>query len=181
MGTGNAFNGTPGQFDGTHNWSESVIALHPDGSGGSGDNAGRPLDSYTATDHVSLDSVDRDVGSTAPAILPVPPSSKVQHLAVQGGKDTTLRLLNLQALSGPSGPGNVGGEVAGSIISVPQGGQVLSQPAVWVNSGDGSTWIFVVNGSGASGLRGQCAAKLCTPSTKCCTLWRHEKNDQTPY
>src|ERR1700687_4421378 len=35
MGTGNAFNGTPGQFDGNHNWSESVIALHPDGTGGS--------------------------------------------------------------------------------------------------------------------------------------------------
>ena len=148
MGTGNAFNATLGQFDGTHNWSESVIALHPDGSGG---NAGRPLDSYTPTDHVALDSVDRDVGSTAPAILPVPQSSKVQHLAVQGGKDTTLRLLNLQDLSGRGGPGNVGGEV-GSIIGVPQGGQVLSQPAVWVNS-DGSTWIFVVNGSGASGLR----------------------------
>jgi len=152
MGTGNAFPGTLGQFDGNHNWSESVTALHPDGSGGNGGNAGRPLDSYTPTDHVALDSVDRDVGSTTPAILPVPPTSRVQHLTVQGGKDTTLRLLNLQDLSGQGGPGNVGGEV-GSIISVPQGGQVLSQPAVWVNSVDGSTWIFVVNGSGASGLR----------------------------
>ena len=71
---------------------------------------------------------------------------------MQGGKDATLRLLNLQDLSGHGGPGNVGGEV-GSIISVPQGGQVLSQPAVWVNPADGSTWIFVVNGNGASGLR----------------------------
>ena len=30
MGTGNSFSGTLGQFDGNHNWSESVIALHPD-------------------------------------------------------------------------------------------------------------------------------------------------------
>jgi hypothetical protein len=152
MATGNAFNGTPGQFDGSHNWSESVIALHPDATGGTGANAGKPLDSYTPANHVSLDMADADVGSTAPAILPVPLSSKVQHLAVQGGKDATLRLLNLQDLSGHGSPGNVGGEI-GSIINVPQGGVVLSQPAVWVNPADNSTWIFVVNGSGASGLR----------------------------
>jgi hypothetical protein len=152
MGTGNAFSGTPGQFDGNHNWSESVIALHPDATGGTGGNAGKPLDSYTPANHASLDSADADVGSTAPAILPVPPSSRVQHLAVQGGKDATLRLLNLQDLSGHAGPGNVGGEV-GLIINVPQGGVVLSQPAVWVNPADGSTWIFVVNDNGASGLR----------------------------
>ena len=64
MGTGNAFNGTPGQFDGNHNWSESVIALHPDGSGGSGANAGKPLDSYTPTNHVS--STARMPTSAAP-------------------------------------------------------------------------------------------------------------------
>src|SRR5450631_2000389 len=152
MGTGNAFNGTPGQFDGNHNWSESVIALHPNATGGTGANAGKPIDSYTPTNHASLDSADADVGSTAPAILPVPLISKYQHLAVQGGKDATLRLLNLQNLSGAGNPGNVGGEI-GSIVNIPQGGGLLSQPAVWVNPADNSTWIFVVNGSGASGLR----------------------------
>jgi hypothetical protein len=153
MATGNAFNGTAGQFDGNTNWGESVIALHPDGTGGTGAIAGKPLDSYTPTTHVNLDIGDADVGSTAPAILPVPATSAIQHLAVQGGKDSTLRLLNLQNLSGQGGPGNVGGEVAGSIIGVPQGGQVFSQPAVWVNPADASTWIFVVNSSGASGMR----------------------------
>ena len=49
-------------------------------------------------------------------------------------------------------PGNVSGEI-GSIISLPQGGGLFSQPAVWVNPADGSTWIFIVNGNGASGLR----------------------------
>jgi hypothetical protein len=152
MGTGNAFTAGVGRFDGNHNWSESVIALHPDASGGSGVNAGKPLDSYTPTNNVSLDNADADVGSTAPAILPVPPTSVIQRLAVQSGKDSTLRLLNLQNLSGQGGPGNTAGEV-GAIISVPQGGGVLSQPAVWVNPAGSSTWIFVVNGSGASGLR----------------------------
>jgi hypothetical protein len=71
---------------------------------------------------------------------------------VQGGKDAKLRLLNLANLSGQGGPGHVGGEI-GAIINVPQGGVVLTQPAVWVNPADASTWIFVVNSNGASGLR----------------------------
>ncbi len=148
MGTGNAFSAGLGQFDGNHNWSESVIALRPDGSGA----AGKPLDSYTPTNHVSLDATDADVGSTAPAILPVPPTSVVQHLAVQSGKDAKLRLINLANLSSQGGPGHTGGEVA-PIIAVPQGGAVLSQPAVWTNPADNSTWVFIVNASGASALR----------------------------
>jgi PQQ-like domain len=151
MGTGNSFHDAPGQFDGITNWSESVLALHPDGTGGTGTIAGKPLDSYTPTNFGDLDDSDLDVGSTAPAILPVPITSAVQNLMVQGGKDSTLRLLNLLDLSTAHGPGNQGGEL--SIIDVPQGGQVLSQPAVWVNPADGKTWIFVVNGSGASGVR----------------------------
>jgi hypothetical protein len=151
IGTGNSFSGAPGQFDGITNWSESVLALHPDATGGSGVNAGKPLDSYTPSNHGHLDDIDADVGSTAPAILPVPAASAVQHLGVQGGKDSTLRLLNLQDLSTHGGPGTTGGEL--SVIPVPQGGQVLSQPAVWSNPADGKTWIFVVNNSGACGVR----------------------------
>jgi Bacterial Ig-like domain (group 3)/PQQ-like domain len=146
MGTGN------GVYDGIHHWSESVIALHPDGTGGSGVDAGKPLDSYTASDFQTLDNGDTDLGSTAPAILPVPANSTVQHLAVQGGKDAKLRLLNLANLSRQGGPGHTGGEI-GAIVNVPQGGVVLTQPAVWINPADSSTWIFVVNGNGASGLR----------------------------
>ncbi len=151
VATGNAFNGTAGQFDGVTNWSESVLALHPNATGGTGVNAGKPLDSYTPTGHVTLDIQDNDVGSTAPAILPVPATSSVQHLGVQGGKDAKLRLLNLQDLSTHGNPGTTGGEL--SVISVPQGGGLFSQPAVWVNPADGKTWLFVVNGSGAAGLR----------------------------
>ena len=134
------------------NWSESVIALHPDGSGGTGVNAGKPLDSYTPTNFQTLDNGDTDVGSTAPAILPVPATSSVQHLAVQSGKDAKLRLINLANLSGQGGPGHVGGEV-GTVVNVPQGGGVFTQPGVWVNPVDGTTWVFVVNSNGASGLQ----------------------------
>jgi FG-GAP-like repeat/PQQ enzyme repeat len=152
LATGNAFSGTGGQFDGNHNWSESVLALHPDGSGGTGNTAGKPLDSYTPAEHLALDSADADVGSTAPAILPVIPTSIFPHLAVQSGKDGKIRLINLADMSGQGGPGHTGGEVA-ALINVPQGGGVLSQPATWTNPADASTWVFIVNGSGASALR----------------------------
>ncbi len=149
MGTGN------GVYDGNnngHNWSESVIALNADASGGAGANLGKPLDSYTPANFQSLDIADLDIGSTAPAILPVPANSNVQHLAVQGGKDGLLRLLNLANLSGQGGPGHLNGEV-GALINMPQGGGLFSQPAVWINPADASTWVFVVNGNGASALR----------------------------
>jgi len=61
-------------------------------------------------------------------------------------------LLNLDNLSGKGGPGGVGGEI-GEVIDVPQGGMVLTAIAVWVNPADKSTWAFVANGEGTSGLR----------------------------
>ena len=151
-GTGNAFSTNAGRFNGIHDWSESVLALHPDASGGSGVNAGKPLDSYTPAEWNSLDNADTDVGSTAPAILPVPANSTVQKLGLQSGKDSKLRLLDLQNLNGSGGPGNTAGEI-GAVINVPQGGAVTTQPAVWVNSADASTRLFVMNGSGASSLK----------------------------
>jgi len=151
-GTGRLFVGTGnGTYNGTtlgRNWSESVLAINPDGTGASG----KPLDSFTPASFQALDNTDADLGSTAPAIVPVPANSNVQRLAVQGGKDNKLRLINLSNLSGQSGPGKTGGEVQAA-FNVPQGGNVLSQPAVWVDPTDGSTWVFVTTGSGASALK----------------------------
>ena len=145
VGTGNGtYNGNASG----HDWSESVLALNADGSGVSSG----PLDSFTPATYQSLDNNDSDLGSTAPAILPVPVQSKVAHLAVQGGKDQLLRLINLANLSGHSGPGYTGGEVQAA-FGVPQGGEVLGQPAVWVNPADSSTWVFVANGNGISGFK----------------------------
>ena len=47
-------------------------------------------------------------GAGAPAR---PGEQHCRHLAVQGGKDSLLRLLNLDNLSGQGGPGHTGGEV----------------------------------------------------------------------
>ena len=148
FGTGNS---SRGGNDLSSYWSESVLTIHPDGTGANG----KPVDSYTPTNAGSLDGSDTDLGSAAPAILPVPANSNVQHLAVQGGKDAKLRLINLANLSSQPvtpGPGHTGGEVQ-LAFAIPQGGGVFSQQAVWVNPSDGTTWVFVGTSGGVSGLR----------------------------
>jgi outer membrane protein assembly factor BamB len=143
MATGN------GTFAPTQDlWGDTVFALNPDGTGA----GGVPLDSFTPSTFATLQSADLDLGSTAPAILPTPTSSNVRHLALQAGKDAVLRLLNLDNLSGQGGPGHTGGSI-GPDIAVPQGGQVLTAPAVWVNPADGTTWAFLANSRGIAGLR----------------------------
>ncbi len=132
---------SPSQFY----WGFSVLALNPDGTS----NAGVPLDSWTPTNYATMK--DHDVGSTSLGILPAPGSSIVKHLGVQSGKDGLLRLLNLDNLSGQGGPGHTGGEL--QKLNLPQGNEVLSSPAVWVNPADGTTWVFYANVNGISGLQ----------------------------
>jgi hypothetical protein len=146
FGTGN---GTYNANTGGHFWGDTILALHPDGTG-TGSN-GQPVDSYTPVEFQTLQNNDADLGSTAPALLPPVPGSNVAHLAVQSGKDAQLRLLNLSDLSGSGGPAHIGGEL--QKIGVPQGGEVLTQPAVWTNPVDGGIWVIVANGSGISGLQ----------------------------
>ena len=144
-------NSSFGGFNGDHggfNWSESLLAVTPDGAGA----LGAPIDSYTPANWLALDNGDTDVGSTTVAILPVPASSAVQHLGVISGKDAKLRLLDLADLNGHGGAGSVGGEVAFP-TNLAQGGGVLSQPAVWIDPADGSTWLFIANASGISAAR----------------------------
>ncbi len=141
MATGNG-DFQPGNF----RWGDSVISLNPDGSS----SAGYPLDSYTPTNYQFLQNSDADLGSTAPAILP-PNGGNFPHLAVQGGKDGLLRLINLDNLSGQGRVGHVGGEVFS--MPLPMGGVLLTQPAVWIDPADNSTWVFVSNGNGMVALQ----------------------------
>ncbi|MBV8430386.1 MAG: PQQ-binding-like beta-propeller repeat protein, partial [Solirubrobacterales bacterium] len=106
-----------GPFNGSSNWGDSVLELSP--------NAARLLHNWTPRDQAQLNSGDTDLGSTAPALFP---ASRGYRLAVQGGKDGMLHLLNLNALDGTrDGAGaRTGGEVED--ISAPGGGQVLTAP-----------------------------------------------------
>ena len=129
----------------THQWGDTVLALNPDGTG----TATGPLDSYTPGSFATLQSSDLDLGATSPAILPG--SGPVYpDIALQGGKDGVLRIINLDNLSGQGGPGNVGGELYS--VSLPTGNNSSSTIAngmpVWINPADQSTWVFVASYSG---------------------------------
>ena len=39
------------------------------------------------------------------------------------------------------------------MIDVPQGGEILTAPAMWLNPMDDTTWVFVANSDGISGLK----------------------------
>ncbi|MBV8201233.1 MAG: PQQ-binding-like beta-propeller repeat protein [Acidobacteria bacterium] len=139
-----------GLFDGAsggHEWGDSILALHADGSGA----AGGPLDSYTPTNFQELQDQDLDLGSSAPVLLPAPAGSRLAHLAAHCGKDQVIRLLDLDNLSGTGRPGAIGGEL--QALPLPQGDQVLPQAAAWVDPVDRSTWLFIANFSGIAGLQ----------------------------
>jgi hypothetical protein len=129
-----------GLFSSTaHRWGDTILALHPDGTG-SGVN-GFPIDSYTPSSFANLDSNDLDLGASAPLILPKG-TTKFPHLAVQVGKDSTLRIVNLDNLSGTGAAGNVGGELFS--MPLPTGGEVQNALASWVDSA-GTVWIYAVS------------------------------------
>jgi hypothetical protein len=133
VATGNA------KWDGRTYWGDSVLILSP--------NAGRLLQNWTPTDQQALNEGDVDLGSTSPALLG-------SGLAVQGGKDAKLRLLDLRRLNGKGGAGPVlGGEL--QTEDAPGGAGLFSAPAVWRSGG--RTWLFVstFSATGAWVVRGR--------------------------
>jgi hypothetical protein len=146
--------------NGTYNWGDSVLALHPDGSGGAA--TGMPVDSYTPTTFQNLQNADADLGSESIAILPVPPGAGLnyQHLGVETGKDGCVRLLQLENLSGLGAPAHTGGELqaidfrgaASNCANGDDGPELRAQPAVWVNPAGGAVWVYVAShGSNTGG------------------------------
>ena len=129
-----------GPFNGRDNWGDSVLELSPD--------AGRLLHNWTPTNQRQLDANDTDLGSASPALLPTYAGLR---LAVQGGKDGLLHLLNLGRLNGTRGGAGprLGGQL--SQTGAPGGGQVLTAPAVLGDQG--KILVFVGDDSGTSAYR----------------------------
>ncbi|HEY2776335.1 MAG TPA: PQQ-binding-like beta-propeller repeat protein [Gaiellaceae bacterium] len=122
VATGNA------PFDGRADWGDSVLVLSSDAS--------RLLRHWTPSDHEHLNTADLDLGSTSPAFLS-------GGLAVQGGKDGKLRLLDLHHLPAP-GP-KTGGER--QTLPLPGRLDMFSEPAVWKGK-----WVFVSTDAGTEAL-----------------------------
>lgn len=131
VATGNA------PFNGVTDWGDSVLELTPDAS--------RLLHNWTPRNQAQLNASDSDLGSSAPALLP---ETHGLRLALQGGKDGQLYLLNINQLDGTGAEASArtGGEL--QMISAPGGDQVFTAPAVWTHAG--RTYTFVANGSGTA-------------------------------
>jgi outer membrane protein assembly factor BamB len=125
VATGNA------PFDGKTNWGDSVLVLSPD--------AKQLLKHWTPSNQQDLNQQDLDIGSTAPALLS-------GGYFVQGGKDGSLRLLQLSRLADPDP--STGGELQS--VPVPGPTDLFASPAVWQG-----TWVFLATGSGTAALRFQ--------------------------
>jgi len=121
-----------GNFNAKNNYGDSAVALAPDLS--------RIIDTYTPQNFTYLADNDLDLGSTAPVMIPAQPGSKTPYMALLGGKDSTLRLINRQNMSGQGGPNHVGGELQSIDIAC----KIFSHAAVWIDTTN-TTWIFVTD------------------------------------
>lgn len=95
------------------------------------------LQSFTPTNQEEMNTGDLDLGSSAPALLG-------ENRAVLAGKDGIMRVLVLSRLDGhpPSSRLHpLGGEV--QRLSIPGGGELFTQPAVWRHAGH--TTMFVAD------------------------------------
>jgi hypothetical protein len=115
-----------GPWNGSTDWGDSTLVLSAD--------AARMLRHWTPANQKALESTDADLGSTSPGLLD-------GGLAVQGGKDGKVRLLQLHRLPGVNS--RVGGEL--QTISTPGGSGLFSVPAVWKGK-----WVFLSTDGGTA-------------------------------
>lgn len=130
VATGNA------AFNGTTDWGDSVLELSP---------TLKLLHNWTPSNQQQLNADDLDLGSTEPALLPVIDGLR---LAVQGGKQGVLDLLDLGRLDGTTGP--AGPRLGGQLqqLNDPGTTDLFTAPAVWTH--DGETYVFIADNDGTA-------------------------------
>lgn len=160
------FNANAGGYD----WGDTVFALDPNGSSSNG----LPLDSFTPSNYQYLQDQDLDLGSTSPVLLPFLPGSNYPHVAVQGGKEGKLTVINLDNMSGQGGPGHVGGEL--EQIDSPLGDEILPSPAIWVDPRNGGVWLFMSSYSGIAGL----SVQVSNSKPHLIPVWHHGPGGSSP-
>jgi hypothetical protein len=129
-GTGNLLFATGnGPWDGKTAWGDAEIMLDP--------SATKMLGNWTTTNNEELNKKDQDVGSTSPVLLG-------DGYFAQGGKDGTIRLLNMNVIKGTAP--HQGGEL--QIVEVPGKTQLLSASATAKIGG--TTYLFASTGRGGT-------------------------------
>jgi len=124
-----------GPFDaGQGDYGDSVLSLSADVS--------RLLGYYTPSDYAELESSDLDVGSSSPALLPRQQNSATPLMAVQGGKDAVLRLLDRTSLEG----------VGRTLQSIELGEKLFCAPAIWTDR-TGVVWVYIDLGDGVHAFK----------------------------
>jgi len=128
-------------------WGDSALRLTA--------NATRLLQNWTPRNQQELEQGDLDLGSTAPALLG-------SGLAVQGGKDGLLRLLDLRRLNGRDAAGAVtGGEL--QIVRTP-GGSLLDTRGLAQRGADLALRLDLLGHAGVRARRAALAARLAEAS-----------------
>jgi len=124
-----------GPFDaGAGNYGDSILSL-------SGD-ATQLIGYLTPPNYNDLEAEDRDVGSSSPALLPPQPDSATPLMAVQGGKDSVLRLFDRTHLDGLHPP----------LQTIALGERLFSIPGVWTDRA-GATYVFIGIADGVHAYR----------------------------
>jgi hypothetical protein len=109
-----------GNFDGVTLFGDSFLKLSTPGL--------TVLSFFAPSDQATLDSGDIDFGSGGATILIDQPSGPVQRLAIGGGKEGTVFLLNRDSLGG-----NTTND-AGAVQSFSVGNRIFGTPAFWQNT-----------------------------------------------
>jgi outer membrane protein assembly factor BamB len=124
-----------GPFDAAAgNYGDSILSLN--------DDATQLIGYLTPPDYNDLEAGDLDVGSSSPAMLPRQPDSVTPLMAVQGGKDSVLRLFDRTHLDGLHPP----------LQTIAIDYLLFSIPGVWTNRA-GTTYVFIGIADGVHAYR----------------------------
>jgi outer membrane protein assembly factor BamB len=124
-----------GPFDASAgNFGDSILSLN--------DDATELLGYLTPPNYNDLEAEDQDVGSSSPAMLPREPDSATPLMAVQGGKDSVMRLFDRTHLGGLHPP----------LQTIALGYLLFSIPGVWTDRA-GATYVFIGIADGVHAYR----------------------------
>jgi chitodextrinase len=129
-----------GHFGPPTAWSQSALAIPPDGSHTGAPANGAPLDSYTPTNYAAEITADHDLGAPGPVGLPDLPGNS-NHYVMVNAKDSILRILDGMNMSGHGAPGTTGG--GAFTIQINNAGEVFSNPAVYKDPATGTVYLII--------------------------------------